>query len=329
MLARMRAVASGVGGTEPARRVHVVVAVDRLLQRLLRTTTWGTWIIKGGYANQVRHPGAARTTDDVDLAIGAAIETATDMLVIAMRLDLADLFTFEFAGAPRVLAGPPGGGRRYMVIARLGGQELVRFNVDVSANDAVVGPLEQHASDPIVQVLGYERATYPVYPVAQQFAEKLHAYTVPREAENTRAKDLADMAWLATLHPFESGDLIDAAAATFARRGSHAWPPTLTPPPAAWARQYGVLRRELNLDPGTVADAHASLVVFLEPVLAGDRERTWDPRSHSWSDEPTRRAKEATQRPIDATQEGALVSPRDTKDDDRAGRVVDREDDPR
>jgi predicted nucleotidyltransferase component of viral defense system len=327
MLARMRAVANGIGGSEPARRVHVVVAIDRLLQRLLQTTSWGTWILKGGYANQVRHPATARTTEDVDLAIEAAIEKATEMLVIAMRLDLADLFAFELAGAPRVLAGAPGGGRRYMVIARLGGQELVRFNVDVSANDAVVGPLEQHASDPIVQVLGYERATYPVYPVAQQYAEKLHAYTVPREAENTRAKDLADMVWLATLHPFESDALIDAAAATFGRRASPPWPPALTPPPAAWARQYGALRRELNLDPGTVAAAHASRVTFLEPVLAGDRGRRWDPGTNAWTDEPTRRAKEATQMPIDATPAGARVSPRDTKDDDRAGRVVDREDD--
>jgi predicted nucleotidyltransferase component of viral defense system len=283
MLARMRAAAHGVDSTEPARRIHVIVAIDRLLQRLLQTTKWGTWILKGGYANQVRHPGAARTTEDVDLAIETSIESATEMLVTAMRVDLADLFSFELAGAPRMLAGPPGGGHRYMVIARLGGQELVRFNVDVSANEAIVGALEQHASDPIVELLGYERATFPVHPVAQHFAEKLHAYTLPRDAENTRAKDLADMVWLATLHPFESGALIDAASATFARRASHPWPPAPTPPPAAWARQYAALRRELRLDPHTVADAHASLVAFLQPVLAGERERTWDPSAHTWT----------------------------------------------
>lgn len=288
ILARMRAVANGVGGTQPVRRVHVVVAIDRFLQRLLHTTSWGTWIIKGGYANQVRNPGTARTTEDVDLAISSDIETATDMLAIAMRLDLADLFAFELAGAPRTLAGPPGGGRRYLVVARLGGQELVRFKVDISANDAIVGALEEHASDPIVELLGYERATYPVYPVAQQFAEKLHAYTVPREAENARGKDLADMVWLTAVHPFDSGALIDAATATFDRRAQHAWPPRLAPPPVAWARQYAALRRELHLDPLTAADADASLVEFLDPVLTGKRSRTWDPASRSWANGPAR-----------------------------------------
>lgn len=288
MLARMRAVANGVGGAQPVRRVHVVVAIDRFLQRLLHTTTWGTWIIKGGYANQVRNPGTARTTEDIDLAIGADIETATDMLAVAMRVDLPDLFAFELAGAPRMLAGPPGGGRRYPVVARLAGQELVRFKVDVSANDAIVGALEEHASDPIVELLGYERATYPVYPVAQQLAEKLHAYTLPRETENTRAKDLADMVWLTAVHPFDSGALIDAATATFARRANHTWPPTLTPPPVAWARQYAALRHELHLEPATGADAHAWLVAFLEPVLAGERGPTWDPDSRTWANGPAR-----------------------------------------
>jgi hypothetical protein len=190
MLALMRAVANELPGSQPARRVHTMVAIDRLLQRLLRSTGWGTWVVKGGYANQLRSPREARTTEDVNLAIDAAIEAADAMLAGAIETDLEDQFTFELAGPPRVLAGPPGGGLRYLVVARLGGQELVRFKLDVSARDAIVGPLEEHPSDPIVELLGYARATLPVYPVAQQLAEKLHAYTVPRERDNTRVKDL-------------------------------------------------------------------------------------------------------------------------------------------
>jgi hypothetical protein len=282
MLARMRAVANGLPGSPPARRVHTIVAIDRLLQRLLRTTDWGTWIVKGGYANQLRTPRAARATDDVDLAIDAAIETATDMLVDALRVDLGDMFAFELGGPPRTLAGPPGGGLRYLVVARLGGQELVRFKVDVSARDALVGRLEEHPSNPIVGLLSYERATFPVYPVAQQVAEKLHAYSVPREVENTRVKDLADMIWLASTNAFESGALIDAAVATFDRRAQHPWPPAVRPPPSAWARRYAALRHELDLGPTTVADAHAWLAEFLGPVLAGDRGSAWDPRAGRW-----------------------------------------------
>lgn len=224
----------------------------------------------------------------MDLAIDAAIETATDMLAEAFRIDLDDQFTFELAGAPRALAGPPGGGVRCLVVARLGGQELVRFKVDVSAHDAIVGRLEEHPSDPIVQLVGYARATFPVYPVAQQVAEKLHAYTVPRDVENTRAKDLVDMIWLASMSAFESGALIDAAVATFDRRARHPWPPRLAPPPAAWARQYAVLRRELALDPPTAAAAHAWLVAFLAPVLAETRGLTWDAQAGAWHPDPER-----------------------------------------
>lgn len=94
------------------------------------------------------------------------------------------------------------------------------------------------------------------------------------------------MVWLATVHAFDSGALIDAGTATFGRRAQHAWPPRLAPPPAAWARQYAALHHELNLDAATPADAHASLVEFLDPVLAGERGRTWDPDSRTWAHGP-------------------------------------------
>lgn len=58
-----------------ARRIHLVVAIDRLLTRLL-TGAPGRWVVKGGYANQLRRPDDARFTEDLDLRIDAAIETA-------------------------------------------------------------------------------------------------------------------------------------------------------------------------------------------------------------------------------------------------------------
>ena len=57
------------------RRIHLVVAIDRLLFRLLEAAP-GRWVVKGGYANQLRRPDDARFTEDLDLKIDAAIETA-------------------------------------------------------------------------------------------------------------------------------------------------------------------------------------------------------------------------------------------------------------
>ena len=85
-----------------ARRIHLVVAIDRLLTRLLRGAP-GRWVVKGGYANQLRRPGDARFTEDLDLRIDAAIETAPELLASGFGVDLADDFSYEVATAPTPL----------------------------------------------------------------------------------------------------------------------------------------------------------------------------------------------------------------------------------
>lgn len=125
-LARMRDVAREATGDEPVRRVHLTVGIDRFLVRLLATTPWGTWALKGGYANQLRHPGEARFTEDVDLRIDAGIDTASGMVAAAIAHVLDDPFSYELPAPPRRLPGPPGGGLRFVVVARTAGIELVR-----------------------------------------------------------------------------------------------------------------------------------------------------------------------------------------------------------
>ncbi len=71
--ARMRNVAASVPGTNPARRVQLTRAIDRYLARLLATTQWGWWVLKGGHANQLRAPSEARFTQDVDLKLDAPL----------------------------------------------------------------------------------------------------------------------------------------------------------------------------------------------------------------------------------------------------------------
>ena len=161
------------------RRIHLVVAIDRLLVRLLQATP-GQWVVKGGYANQLRRPDDARFTEDLDLRIGAAIETAPELLASGFAVDVGDDFSYDVASPPARLEGPPGGGLRFVVVTRLAGTELVRFKVDVSAADVVVGEVESYLSDPVVERLGFTRSRFPVYPVNQHFAEKLHALTLPR-----------------------------------------------------------------------------------------------------------------------------------------------------
>ena len=139
----------------PVRRIHLVVAIDRLLARLLDAAPRGSWVVKGGYANQLRRPDEARFTEDLDLRIEATIEEATGLLAAGFAIDLGDAFGYEAAAAPGPLLGPPGGGLRFVVVVRVAGSILTQFKVDVSAADVIVGDLEAHLSDPIVERLGF------------------------------------------------------------------------------------------------------------------------------------------------------------------------------
>lgn len=264
------------------RRVHLVVAIDRLLLRLLQAGP-GQWVVKGGYANQLRRPDDARFTEDLDLKIDAAIEAAPELLASGFAVDLGDDFSYEVATSPAPLEGPPGGGLRFVVVARLAGTELVRFKVDVSASDVVIGEFESYFSDPVVERLGFRRSRFPVYPVNQHFAEKLHALTLPRDVENTRARDLVDLLWFVRHFTFRSDTLAIACIATFERRATHPWPPVIDVPPDSWTRPYAVWRPELDLAEPTPAAAASALRSFLVPVYLGEAGRSWDPAAQEWA----------------------------------------------
>jgi hypothetical protein len=266
----------------PARRIHLVVAIDRLLARLLDGVAPGSWVVKGGYANQLRRPDDARSTEDLDLRIEAAIDAAPALLAAGFAVDLHDGLAYDVATAAAPLQGPPGGGLRFGVVSRLAGTPLVQFKVDLSAGDVVVGQLEAHWSDPVLERLGFVRSEFPVYPVAQHVAEKVHALTLPRDVANSRARDLVDLAWFSRHFTFGSDSLIDACVATFARRATHMWPPSFPNPPADWRKPYERWRAELSLPDGTPEDAAASVGSFLRPVFAGVRDLRWDPEHGTW-----------------------------------------------
>ena len=272
--------AARAAGVVP-RRIHLVVSIDRLLVRLLHAAP-GQWVVKGGYANQLRRPDDARFTEDLDLKIDAAIETAPELLASGFAVDLGDDFSYEVATSPGPLEGPPAGGLRFVVVTRLAGTEIVRFKVDVSAADVVVGNFESYLSDPVLERFGFRRSRFPVYPVNQHFAEKLHALTLPRDVENTRARDLVDLVWFVRHFTFRSEALAIACIATFERRATHAWPPVIDVPPDSWTRPFQVWRAELDLAEPTPSAAAAALRSFLLPVYLGVPGRSWNPAAQEW-----------------------------------------------
>ena len=280
LLGRMNREANAAG--VPPRRIHLVVAIDRLLARLLVSAPRDSWVVKGGFANQIRRPAEARFTEDIDLRIASKIDAAPSLIAEAFGTDLADLLSYELASPPAPLEGPPGGGLRFAAVARIVGNELVRFKIDMSASDVVVGDLERHLSDPVLAAIGYPRSEFLVYPVAQSIAEKIHALTLPRDHENSRVRDLVDLVWFAERFSVRSSDLIEAAVATFAVRDDHPWPPSLPSLPESWAKPWARFRTAIGLEPATTKEAIVFLSSFFAPVFAGSRQLLWEPETAEW-----------------------------------------------
>ena len=106
----------------------------------------------------------------------------------------------------------------------------------------------------------------------QQFAEKIHAYTLPRSASNSRVKDLVDLALLSGDGGLDRQRTLDALLLTFERRGTHPLPVTLDAPPADWKIVFQTLAGECGL-PADIAEVFARVREFHEEVLAGRGER--------------------------------------------------------
>jgi len=187
------------------QRVRRQAAFDRLLCRLFAKPD-GPWLLKGGYAMELRLK-TARTTRDMDIALkqlpmptrdwDANASTVLEALREVGLLDLGDFFTFVFGDAVQDLDAAPYGGARFPVDARLAGRSFVRFHLDVSTGDVLREPYESLAGRDWLGFAGVASATFRAVSPEEQFAEKLHAYTLPRVGrENTRVKDLVDLVLL-------------------------------------------------------------------------------------------------------------------------------------
>jgi len=266
--------------TIPLVRLRKAVAFEALLRRLLRDHP-DEWLVKGGFALQLRLGLQTRTTKDIDLRAAGSIDQAERHVRDAAQRELGDVFTFEVGTSTTELMGAPGGGRRIPAQAILASRRFEEFHVDLGCGDPIVGAVQLATGNPILEALGYPAITVPLYPLATTVAEKVHAYTVPRLTGNMRVRDLVDLALMMERCEFAAQEVHRACAATFGTRAAHAWPPQFEPPPSSWDKPYHRLREETGIHPRTAGAAHQELVAFLAPAL-GDVSAQWDSESHAW-----------------------------------------------
>ncbi len=194
------------------------------------------------------------------------------MLQTAVSAPLGDWFEYTVGPPVMDLDAAPYGGARYSIEARMDARIFARFHLDAGIGDAVIQPLETVACRDWLGFAGIKQARVLMISREQQFAEKLHAYTLPRSAANSRVKDLVDLALLCRSGDLACERLAEAVRLTFERRKTHALPSALQAPPPDWRARFQALAKECAL-PEDMDAVFAGVRSFLKAVLASGFER--------------------------------------------------------
>jgi len=219
---------------------------------------------------------------DIDLAlqqVAAATPGVRDtgkivreMLQNAASVSLGDWFAYVIGPPIMDLTAAPYGGARFPVEARMDERIFARFHLDAGIGDVVMQPLETIVCRDWLGFAGIDTSQVRMIAREQQFAEKIHAYTLPRNSANSRVKDLADLALLIGSGELDKQRILDALRLTFERRATHDLPPSLIPPPADWRIRFQALAEECGFS-ADVAAAFAGVQEYLTEVLSRRTEQ--------------------------------------------------------
>ena len=217
----------------------------------------------------------ARTTRDIDLAVRPSPGKAKPWDEVAIRslleraagINLQDGFEFAIGAATLDLDAAPYGGSRFPVEAQMAGRRFASFHLDVSTGDVLREPFEILEGRDWLGFAGILKAKLPAISREEQFAEKLHAYTLPRTGRpNTRVKDFVDMILLLDSGTIDPVRLAESIQSTFRRRGTHDVPPSLSAPLSSWEEPFGEMAAECGLDIN-LTEQHRRLADFLAEIL--------------------------------------------------------------
>ena len=271
-------------------RNRQILVFDRFLARISERFNEAA-ILKGGLALELRLDHA-RATKDVDLRMIGDPEQVLIAMQDAGRLNLGDFMSFEvLPDATHPIIQSPGaqyGGLRFWAECQLADKIYgERFGVDVAFGDPLVGELEVLEAADVLAFAGIPPPKLRVYPVETHIAEKLHAYTLRPPGENSRVKDLPDLALLAGIRPLGARLLYQAISRTFEHRETHALPAQVPAPSEHWSIPYEKLAKKEQLKWQTLEVLTRDVQRFLDPVLSGSLDAVWSPELWLWGAPPT------------------------------------------
>lgn len=238
---------------EKLQRLRRKVAFDRFLARIFASEQ-PNFILKGGYAMELRFK-TARATQDIDLTTLHRAENVSllnhaivDELRELVDRDMGDYFSYRIGDSRTTLDNAPYGGARYPVTALVNGKAFERFQLDIGA-DTIISETEIVRGKDWLGFCNIPAPLLRMISIEQQFAEKFHAYTLPRmERPNTRVKDLIDMVLLLKMRAIDFTLLQKALTSVFKVRSTHPLPDAIEPPPSSWQLPYQALANECMLE---------------------------------------------------------------------------------
>lgn len=266
-------------------RLRRSVAFDRLLARLLATSP-DAWVLKGGFALDLRLGDRARATKDIDLARSDTEADVTGDLLAVQSINLGDYFSFAVRRTDSLDAALEGAAVRYRATAELAGRRFEEVTVDIGFGNPIVAAPEALLGSTLLTFAGIEPIWVPTLSLEQRVAEKVHALTrtYPGDRPSSREKDLIDLALISTSRTFNAAKVGEALSTVFAGRADHPLPTTFPPPPPAWGSVYARLAHEVGLD-RNVETGYRQAAAFLNPILDGTAsdDARWEPGAARWT----------------------------------------------
>lgn len=253
----------GMRRTDP-ERLHKRIAMERLLARL-QGEPEQAWILKGGVALELRMQGRARATKDLDLGVElelhrpilAAAGEILDLLQEAAERTADDYFEFRLARGTAVTT-EDAQALSFQVTPLIDGESFGAFKADVGAERSAASTSDEVEGSGFLVFAGIGRERFRVISIRRHFAEKIHAYSRPRE-ERSRPKDLVDILLLAELGLPAAALLRAEVESVFAAVGSHPIPLALPDPPLNWDAPFSDMAARTGLGPMSLAQAAARL----------------------------------------------------------------------
>ncbi len=241
---------------EPLVRLRKRITFERFMVRLQEKEN-SPWVLKGGFALELRLGERARMTMDLDLGVDLGYFHPTEITAATvaskLREDAAtsngDYFTFVVPETGEAdLAIPGVKAFRYTVEARLDGRRFETNRIDIGLGDPLIPPFDTLESSDLLSFANIPRVTFRATSRAQHLAEKIHALTRPYEDRiNTRIKDLADIILLLNLGLPNTHEVKKVVTEVFVARKIHEIPTVIEPQPKSWATPYSVMAEELGI----------------------------------------------------------------------------------